>query len=231
MGRGKRKVDIHDTIPMTMRALLILSFTAVLPAAMATEYTVGDATGWDFAPTSSYYSDWASGPKFLPGDKLVFKYLPSAHNVQEVTEVNYAACNSVSPIAEYETGNDIITFPKPGTHYYICGFLGHCDQGGMKLKATVNSPKATNLSSPSPSPAKTPELSSPMTSIIPQLPGGETHPHLPHGHGHGAPNPTPAPVSTPGGHSCAAPFSVPLCLNGLLLISWGIAILFPSFGR
>lgn len=101
----------------------------------------------------------------------VFKYLPSAHNVQEVSEVDYMICNGLNPIAMYESGNDIVTLPKPGVHFYICGFIGHCDKGGMKLKATVVSPSAPigiNSSSPMPSPTPTtsPELPSPMTSII-----------------------------------------------------------------
>lgn len=61
-----------------MAAAQLIVLTAVLctaaalgpKAATATEHTVGDATGWDFAPTSSYYEDWSSGHKFLPGDKL-----------------------------------------------------------------------------------------------------------------------------------------------------------------
>lgn len=66
MGRGKREVKNSNVIA----GVLITAVLTALQDAMATEYTVGDATGWDFAPTSSYYSDWATGLKFLPGDKL-----------------------------------------------------------------------------------------------------------------------------------------------------------------
>lgn len=41
-----------------------------LQVAMAVVYIVGGPAGWDFAPTASYYSDWASENTFLPGDKL-----------------------------------------------------------------------------------------------------------------------------------------------------------------
>lgn len=126
----------------------------------------------------------------------------------------------------YESGNDIVTLPKPGVHFYICGFIGHCDQGGMKLKATVVNPSAPigiNSSSPLPSPTATtsPELPSPMTSIIPQMPGGDPGPHRgqhDHGHGHGAPTPAPAPISIPGGHSRATLSIVPLRIVPLLLL-------------
>jgi hypothetical protein len=140
----------------------------------------------------------------------VFKYLPSAHNVQEVNEADYTTCNSLNPIAEYESGNDVITFPKPGTRFYICGFLGHCDQGGMRMKTTIVDHVSSTPLIPG-IPPTSPALPSPMTSIIPQLPGpgaGNPSPHVPHGHAH---PPTAAPISVPG-HSAADPAHVPRLL-------------------
>ncbi|KAG0560727.1 hypothetical protein M758_9G007800 [Ceratodon purpureus] len=219
MGRGSR--NSKDAAVL----MIALIATAVQDVAVATEYTVGNATGWDFAPTTTYYDDWASGLKFVPGDKLVFKYLPIAHNVQEVNETDYKTCNSLNPIAEYESGNDIITLAKPGTRYYICGFLGHCDQGGMRMKTTIVDQVSSTPLIPVIPPTNS-ELPSPMTSIIPQLPSpaagnGTTSnppPHSsPHGHAH---PPTAAPVSVPG-HSAGDPtVQVPRLL---VAISLGVA--------
>ena len=64
MGRGSR--NSKDAAVL----MIALIATAVQDVAVATEYTVGNATGWDFAPTTTYYDDWASGLKFVPGDKL-----------------------------------------------------------------------------------------------------------------------------------------------------------------
>lgn len=58
------------------------------------------------------------------------------------------------------TGNDVVKLEKPGTRYFICGTLGHCDQG-MKVKIVTvsgNAPSSPGSSSP-PSTSSSPNSS------------------------------------------------------------------------
>jgi len=58
----------------TIQLLNLLQATILLglnvQVAVAVVYVVGGPSGWDFAPTASYYSDWASEITFVPGDEL-----------------------------------------------------------------------------------------------------------------------------------------------------------------
>ncbi|KAI5009656.1 hypothetical protein ZWY2020_011793 [Hordeum vulgare] len=125
---------------------------AVLSTASAAIYNVGEPGGaWDL---STNYDTWASSRKFQPGDQIVFKYSPQAHDVLEVSKADYDSCSTANPIATLNTGNDIITLTATGTRYFICGFPGHCT-GGMKVKIDV----VPASSSSSPAPASGPSAS------------------------------------------------------------------------
>lgn len=68
----KRTVKMALTI--MLNALILLQaamFSGTVQLAMAvTTYKVGGPAGWDFAPTATYYSDWASENTFKLGDRL-----------------------------------------------------------------------------------------------------------------------------------------------------------------
>jgi len=107
----------------------------------------------------------------------VFNYQSNAHNVEEVTKEKFDSCNSTSPLATYTTPPARVTLNKSGTHYFICGFQGHCP-AGQKLainvtgsSATAPSPVATppsGTTSPSPSsPSTNPSTPSPAGSLAP----------------------------------------------------------------
>lgn len=51
-------------------SVVFMLIASMACAVTAKEFTVGDTTGWDFAPNSSFYNDWANGLKFVPGDKI-----------------------------------------------------------------------------------------------------------------------------------------------------------------
>lgn len=72
------------------------------------------------------------------------------HNVMQVTHEDYNACNKSSPIATYTSGNDSITITKHGHHFYICGFLNHC-QLGQKVDINVATTTAGPIPAPLPS--------------------------------------------------------------------------------
>ncbi|KAF8403443.1 hypothetical protein HHK36_011547 [Tetracentron sinense] len=123
-------------------ATVLVGFPAV---AMATEYVVGDESGW----TILYdYQAWAKDKQFFVGDKLVFKYPVGGHNVFKVNGTGFKEC-IVPPANEaLTTGNDVITLATPGNKWYICGVGKHCAYGGQKLSITV----LVEWSAPAPAP-------------------------------------------------------------------------------
>ncbi|CAN6179890.1 unnamed protein product [Urochloa humidicola] len=139
-------------------AVVAIMAAAFLGAASAATYNVGEPGGsWDLRTN---YGDWAASKRFHPGDQLVFKYSPQAHDVLEVSKADYDSCSTASPIATHNSGNDAIALTSPGTRYFICGFTGHCD-GGMKLQVDVV-PSATSLA-----PAGAPEANAPVSPSTP----------------------------------------------------------------
>ncbi|KAM0924091.1 hypothetical protein ACQ4PT_005087 [Festuca glaucescens] len=141
--------------------LLALAAMAILSTASATTYNVGEPAGeWGFGIN---YGSWASSKQFIPGDSIVFKYSPQAHDVLEVSKVDYDSCSAASPMTTLKTGNDIVALPVTGTRYFICGIAGHCSAG---MKVTIDVVSASSPSTPS-SPAPT---SGPSASNSPPLP-------------------------------------------------------------
>ncbi|KAK8545194.1 hypothetical protein V6N13_066488 [Hibiscus sabdariffa] len=102
-----------------------------------TSYTVGDSTGW-VVPTGhhEFYDDWADNKHFAVGDTLVFNFTTGQHNVMEVSEADYDACNTTNAISTVSDGPAKITFKRTGDHYFICGISGHC-AAGQKMKVEV----------------------------------------------------------------------------------------------
>lgn len=65
------------------------------------------------------------------------------------SESAYKSCDLGSAVDTLSSGNDVVKLDKPGTRYFACGTLGHCDQG-MKLKITTvagNAPASPSSSS------------------------------------------------------------------------------------
>ncbi|XP_042475410.1 blue copper protein-like [Macadamia integrifolia] len=132
----------------------ILALCCVIPS-LATDYTVGDSSGW----TTSYdYSTWTSGKTFAIGDNLVFDYA-GGHSVDEVTPSDYNSCSVGNSLSTDSSGSTKITLKTPGTHYFICGAYGHCSSG-MKLAVTV----AGGEESTTPSTSTNPLITSPTTT-------------------------------------------------------------------
>lgn len=86
-----------------------------------------------------------------------FVYSGSTHNVFEVTAADLASCNFDAPLKVYTTsGGAKITLKTTGTHYYICGIVGHCL---LNMKMTLVVTAAAPGSAPAPSPTAGPALS------------------------------------------------------------------------
>ncbi|GKC90381.1 blue copper protein-like protein [Tanacetum coccineum] len=143
---------------MVMLSCVTLSFAKV--------YTVGDSAGWALAVD---YNTWASDKTFRVGDKLVFNY-DSSHTVDLVSSTDYAACAIGNSIASYNTGTTTIALNTTGSHYFICGIMGHCT-GGMQLTVKVTSsddisPSTAPLAAPSPLTADSP-TATPFGNTLP----------------------------------------------------------------
>ncbi|CAL4886344.1 unnamed protein product [Urochloa decumbens] len=123
---------------VVIAAGLVVLLAAVAAPAYATDYVVGDSSGW----TSGVdYTTWAKGKTFSVGDNLVFQY-SAMHTVAEVSSADYSACSSSNSLQSFSDQNTKIALTAPGTRYFVCGTPGHCS-GGMKLAVTVSAAAAT----------------------------------------------------------------------------------------
>ncbi|XVF64834.1 hypothetical protein PTKIN_Ptkin09bG0198300 [Pterospermum kingtungense] len=134
-------------------ACLLLVLCMVAPS-LATVYTVGDTSGWT---TGVDYSTWTQGKTFKVGDSLVFNY-PTSHTVDEVSSSDYSTCTVGNAITTDNSGTTTVALKTAGTHYFICGVVGHCGNG-MKLAVKVVSSGTTSSTTTTTS-NNTPESSS-----------------------------------------------------------------------
>lgn len=80
---------------------------------------------------------------------IVFNY-GSSHTVDEVSKSDYSSCTVGNSITSDNSGATTIPLKTAGTHYFICGVVGHCS-GGMKVAVTVTGGSSTTPSGASPS--------------------------------------------------------------------------------
>ncbi|CAM8876894.1 unnamed protein product [Rhodiola kirilowii] len=144
---------------MAFRKMILVMFVfvaIVVPTSFATEFIVGDETGWTI---NFDYQAWAAEKKFYVSDNLVFKYPVGVHNVHKVNLTAFQQCQ-IPSTAPLTTGNDKITLATPGKKWYICGVGKHCVAGNQKLAITVLDSTQSPLSSPAPSPSVSPAVKS-----------------------------------------------------------------------
>ncbi|XP_010524439.1 PREDICTED: uclacyanin-2 [Tarenaya hassleriana] len=158
-----------DVSRMAVTAVILLVLVAV-PAAMAVDYTVGDASGW----TQGFdYTTWVRGKTFRVGDVLEFIY-GGTHTVDVVNKDGYDNCDASNSLQSSSDGDTKIPLNATGPMYFICATPGHCS-GGMKLAVTVQASSGPTPGTPSaprsPSPpSSTPGSPSPPSST-PGSPG------------------------------------------------------------
>ncbi|KAB2005330.1 hypothetical protein ERO13_D11G243850v2 [Gossypium hirsutum] len=121
---------------MASNKLLMLSVVAIfIPAmAMATDYIVGDDSGWTI---NFDYQAWAKDKVFYVGDKLVFQYPKGYHNVFKVNGTAFKNCDIPPTNQALSSGNDTVVLNTPGRKWYICGVSNHCSAYAQKLFITV----------------------------------------------------------------------------------------------
>ncbi|XP_068666706.1 uclacyanin-3-like [Aristolochia californica] len=77
-------------------------------------------------------------------------YTPGFHSTVELPgEKEYEKCDMSGALDSMNGGTSVVKLDKPGTRYFTCGTLIHCDQG-MKIKIKV---VASNESSSTKSPS------------------------------------------------------------------------------
>ncbi|KAL4383233.1 hypothetical protein GQ457_15G025170 [Hibiscus cannabinus] len=149
------------TMVSAENAMFISTIIGLFAICFGAVYKVGDASGWH--PRFDYHK-WASSYTFYVGDVIRFEYNYVFHDVREVTERNYKACNGTKAMATYYSGNDSFTMERPGRRYFICGFHDHC-RHGQKVEIDVrgtSSPSPSPRLGPHPSPGGTPTGSLPL---------------------------------------------------------------------
>ncbi|XP_014494977.1 uclacyanin-3 isoform X3 [Vigna radiata var. radiata] len=116
-----------------VKAIIVILFTSILFRCVCGEnHTVGGASGWDLR---SNIQAWSSTTTFNIGDDLVFSYTP-VHDVVEVNQLGYDTCTIANALATYDNGETVIHLSGAGTRYFVCGRMGHCQQG-LKLQVQV----------------------------------------------------------------------------------------------
>lgn len=84
----------------------------------------------------------------------VFNY-GSGHTVDEVKQSDYTTCTIGNSITTDNKGTTSILLQTPGTHYFICGVIGHCGSG-MKVSVDVSASGGSTTSSNSTSTKSSP---------------------------------------------------------------------------
>lgn len=92
----------------------------------------------------------------------VFNFATGSHDVVVVDKSGYDGCSTSNAANTINSGPATVTLTS-GTHYYICGFTGHCS-GGMKLAVTVGS--GSSPSTP-PTPGSSPSTPTPSAPAPP----------------------------------------------------------------
>ncbi|KAG8632882.1 blue copper protein [Manihot esculenta] len=122
----------------------IFILISMMVPSLATVYTVGDSTGWTMG---NDYSTWTSGKTFTVGDSLVFNY-GGGHTVDEVSASDYNTCTVGNAITSDSSGATTVALKTAGTHYFICGVIGHCGSG-MKIAVTAQAASSSGTTTPS----------------------------------------------------------------------------------
>ncbi|KAG6553374.1 hypothetical protein Mapa_005109 [Marchantia paleacea] len=117
--------------------ITFLLLAGMMQFATAATYTVGDAVGWTFVESVTFYDDWAKTHTFRVGDELDFVYSFPNHDVYQVSETDVASCTNVTTIQKWEFSNAKVTLNSVGYHGYICSLPSHCSPGNMKMSLQV----------------------------------------------------------------------------------------------
>ncbi|GJN17681.1 hypothetical protein PR202_gb04770 [Eleusine coracana subsp. coracana] len=191
---------VRSSVACCWLIVLVVGFAAVVPSSEAHVFYAGGRDGWVVDPAESY-NHWAERNRFQVNDTIVFTYDEAANSVLLVTEQDYDACNTRSPVRRLEAagaGGSAFRFDRSGPFFFISGDEDRC-QKGQKLYVIVMAPRATTRPAPAPGPGYSQEAAfPPFWAAAPeydaQAPGigGEVTSRESSGSSMGAPPPTAA---------------------------------------
>lgn len=116
------------------------------PPSSGKVFKVGESNGW----TTTADPMWYEGKNFVVGDSLLFQYDKDLDNVVQVSgALELEFCDTSSPLAVYESGQDLVRLTRPGFYYFISSKPGRC-AAGLRLDVLVtpkDSPNQANFPS------------------------------------------------------------------------------------
>ncbi|XP_048568086.1 early nodulin-like protein 1 [Triticum urartu] len=123
--------------------LLAVGLTAMVSSSGAYVFYAGGRDGWVVDPAESY-NHWAERNRFQINDTIVFARGEGegADSVLLVTEPDFDACNTRSPVRRLEDagGRPEFRFDHSGAFFFISGDEDWC-QKGKKLYVVVMAPR------------------------------------------------------------------------------------------
>ncbi|KAM7268657.1 hypothetical protein ACFE04_010823 [Oxalis oulophora] len=150
---------------MKQFVVYFVGFLLLLEGSEATEYTVGDATGWNVPSNTSFYQQWASGKNFTTADTLVFNFATNAHNVDSVSMEAYEKCDTKGTSNLISTGPAKVALNTSGAHYFICTVGTHCSLG-QKLAVNVSGTTTPSASTPTTTAGSSPSSNAPSSTAL-----------------------------------------------------------------
>ncbi|CAL4961419.1 unnamed protein product [Urochloa decumbens] len=158
---------------------LAVALAAVVSSSEAYVFYAGGRDGWVLGPTESY-NHWASRNRFQVNDTIVFTHEEGVSSVLLVTEKDYDACSTGSPVRRLEAvggsgGRSVFRFDRSGPFFFISSGEDRC-QKGQKLYIIVMAPRPPVAAAPAPAPGGSPQwtASPPAGGAAAPAPGGSS---------------------------------------------------------
>ncbi|KAF7811537.1 cucumber peeling cupredoxin-like [Senna tora] len=161
----KRNPFVLSFSPLILLLLLSLFFLSS-SSSSATQFTVGDSSGWAIPPYPSFYTNWSKSQSFKVGDSLEFNFNAKFYNLVQVSEYEYEYCSSLNAVRLFNKSPAIIPLSKRGKFFFICNISNYCCSG-QKIAISVHESSSQTPPSPSPSPSPPPPASATSPSSPP----------------------------------------------------------------
>ncbi|CAO2182905.1 unnamed protein product [Urochloa humidicola] len=132
--------------------VIAVALSAAVSSSEAYVFYAGGRDGWVLGPTESY-NHWAGRNRFQVNDTIVFPHEEGVTSVLLVTEQDYDACGTRSPVRQLEAvaggGRSVFRFDRSGPFFFISSDEDRC-QKGQKLYIIVMAPRPPVAAAPAP---------------------------------------------------------------------------------
>ncbi|CAL4947452.1 unnamed protein product [Urochloa decumbens] len=150
--------------------VVAVGLAAMVSSSEAYVFYAGSRDGWVLAPTESY-NHWAGRNRFQVNDTIVFTHEEGVSSVLLVTEKDYDACSTGSPVRRLEAvggsgGRSVFRFDRSGPFFFISSGEDRC-QKGQKLYIIVMAPRPPVAATPAPGPGSSQWTGSPPAGGAP----------------------------------------------------------------